>query len=161
MRPSFIITRTNHEEYDHEHHHEHKHYHEYEHAADKLMSDKGFEEYIEKHGYHFTDALAEHVSKMMENANGQQHTWTTTQVKKAMENLGLNIPSNITPGDVTYLANMYYSDFYPDPLKDEVACLKAAHKIANDNDGYDGMVFCRWMSDAIGKSVHIDWDKFI
>lgn len=45
---------------------------------------KGYSEYVKKHGYHFTDALAEHVSKMMVNANGQQHSWTASQVKKSL-----------------------------------------------------------------------------
>lgn len=133
----------------------------YAQAANALMSAKGYIEYVKKHGYHFTDTLAEHVSKMMENANGQSHTWTAMQVKKSMESLGLSIPDNVTIGDVTYLANMYYADFYPDPLKDEASCLKAAYKIAHDPDGYEGMVFCRWTSDVIGKAIKIDWEKFV
>ena len=133
----------------------------YEHAANALMSAKGYSEYVKKHGYHFTTALAEHISKMMENANGESHSWTAQQVKKAMENLGLNIPESVTVGDVTYLANMYYADLYPDPLKDEPSCLKAAHRTANDPDGYEGMVFCRWTADAIGKAIEINWEKFI
>lgn len=97
----------------------------YEQTANALMSAKGYSEYVKKHGYHFTDALAEHVSKMMVNANGQQHTWTTSQVKKSMESL------------------------------------RYAHKVANDPDGYDGMIFCRWTADAIGKAIKLDWEKFV
>lgn len=51
------------------------------------------------------------------------------------------IPKHVTHGDAAYLANMYYADLYPDPLKDEASCLRAAYKIANDPDGYDGMIF--------------------
>ena len=146
------------------HHEKHSYRLPYETEANNLMSDE-FEEYVKKHGYHFTDALAEHVSSMMENANGEVHTWTATQVKKAMESLGL-IPlgetvTHATLGDVTYLANMYYADLYPDPFKDEVSCLKAAHKVAKDKDGYKGMIFCRWTADAIGKNIKIDWEKFV
>lgn len=137
----------------------------YEQAANALMSAEGYLEYVEKHGYHFTEALAEHVSAMMENANGQEHTWTAMQVKKVMESLGLmplgETKTEATLGDVTYLANMYYADLYPDPFKEEAACLKAAYKIARDPDGYKGMIFCRWTSDAIGKAMRIDWHKFI
>ena len=133
----------------------------YEQTANALMSAKGYSEYVKKHGYHFTDALAEHVSKMMVNANGQQHSWTASQVKKSMESLGLSIPGKVTTGDVTYAANMAYADFYPDPLKDEAACLRYAHKVANDPDGYDGMIFCRWTADAIGKAIKLDWEKFV
>ena len=133
----------------------------YEQAANALMSAKGYSEYVKKHGYHFTDALAEHVSKMMENANGQQHTWTAAQTAKAIEGLGLQMPDSMTRGDVAYLANMYYADLYPDVLKDEATCLRAAYKTAHDPDGYKGMVFCRWTADAIGKAVSIDWEKFV
>lgn len=133
----------------------------YEQTANALMSAKGYSEYVKKHGYHFTDALAEHVSKIMVNANGQQHSWTTSQVKKSMESLGLSISDKVTIGDVTYAANMAYADLYPDPLKDETACLRYAYKIANDPDGYEGMIFCRWTADAIGKAISINWEKFV
>lgn len=80
---------------------------------------------------------------------------------KSMESLELSIPGKVTTGDVTYMANMTYADFYPDPLKDEAACLRYAHKVANDPDGYDGMIFCRWTADAIGKAIKLDWEKFV
>lgn len=135
----------------------------YEEEATDFM-DEEFEEYVKKNGYHFTEALAEHVSKKMVNANGMAHSWTAAQVKGAMESLGLfpigKTKTEATLGDLTYLANMYYADFYPDVLKDEGSCLKAAYKIATDTDGYKGLVFCRWTADAIGLDVEIDWKKF-
>ena len=170
-----MIVVKHHEHEDHkEHYRKSEHYEDephkhdyklpYETEANALMSDE-FEEYVEKHGYHFTDALAEHVSKMMKNANGLEHSWTAAQVKKAMESLGL-MPLGITKteatlGDITYIANMYYADLYPDPFKDEASCLRAAYRIAVDPDGYKGMIFCRWTADAIGKAINIDWKKFI
>lgn len=152
-----------HNEHSRDHHHEKKYRLPYETEANNLMSDE-FENYVKKHGYHFTESLAEYVSKMMKNANGQEHSWTAAQVKKAMEGLGL-MPIGVTEtkatlGDVTYLANMYYADLYPESLKDEASCLKVAHRIAHDRDGYDGMIFCRWTADAIGKAIDIDWKKF-
>ena len=83
------------------------------------------------------------------------------RVKKSMESLGLTIPSHVTRGDAAYLANMYYADLYPDPLKDEASCLRAAYKVANDPDGYERMIFCRWTADAIGKAIKLDWEKFV
>lgn len=137
----------------------------YEQTTNALMSAKGYSEYVKKHGYHFTEALAEHLSKMMENASGQAHTWTASQVKKAMESFGLmpfdKTKTEATLGDVTYLANMYYADLYPDPLKDEASCIRAAYRTAIDPDGYKGMIFCRWTADAIGKALSIDWEKFV
>lgn len=44
---------------------------------------------------------------------------------------------------------------------DEASCLRAAYKVANDPDGYEGMIFCRWTADAIGKAIKLDWEKFV
>lgn len=33
--------------------------------------------------------------------------------------------------------------------------------VANDPDGYEGMIFCRWTADAIGKAISINWEKFV
>lgn len=127
-----------------------------------LGSAEGYSKYIKKHGCHFTDELAEHVSRTMENASGQNHSWTAAQVKKALEGLGYSYSTKIaTLGDVTYAANMLYADLYPEALKDEVSCLKGASAMACDPDGYDGMIFTRWSADAMAKAINIDWEKFI
>jgi len=159
-----VIIKRHHGHDDHEEQEHRKDYRlPYENEATDLMSDE-FEMYVQKHGYHFTEALAEHVSKKMINMSGEEHTWTAAQVKKAMDSLGLILPAHTkteaTLGDVTYLANMYYADLYPDPLKDEASCLKAAYKSATDPDGYKGMVFCRWTADAIGTAYDINWKNF-
>ena len=133
----------------------------YEKAANALMSARGYLNYVEKYGYHFTDELADQATKMMENADGSEHNWFTTQVKAAILGMGVKIPDSVTWGDVAYLANMYYADLYPEVLKDEASCLKAAIQIANDKDGYTGMVFCRWTADVIGKAIKLEWEDFV
>lgn len=155
---------------EHNEHDEHDYAHDgvydqhdlpYEKAANLLMSSRGYLDYVEKHGYHFTDELADHVTKMMENADGSEHNWFTTQVKAALKGMGAKVPETVTWGDVAYLANMYYADLYPEVLETESKCLKAAAKIANDIDGYKGMAFCRWTADVIGKAVKLDWEMFV
>lgn len=44
---------------------------------------------------------------------------------------------------------------------DKASCLRAAYKVANDPDGYEGLVFCRWTADTIGKAIKIDREKFV
>lgn len=150
---------------EHSHEKDNEHTLPYEHSANKLMaSTNGYAEYVGKYGYHFTEALAEHISKMMENGNGQSHMWTCAQVEKALGMLGLNMKESktgATIGDITYLANMYYADLHPDPIREEIGCVRAAYRVAHDVDGYSGMIFCRWTADAIGKSLHISWDDYI
>lgn len=126
-----------------------------------LKSMKGYKDYIKKYGPHFTDALAEYVSQKFINADGTDHWWTASQAKKMFMSLGYDIPDDVSIGDITYLANMAYSDFYPTVLKDEAACLRYAYRVAIDPDGYEGLPFCRWTADVIGKGLDIDWELFI
>lgn len=43
----------------------------------------------------------------------------------------------------------------------EKECVKYAVKNADDADGYEGMPFMWWLSDTIGKNIHVEWSKFL
>lgn len=68
---------------------------------------------------------------------------------------------NETSGDIAYTANMAYADFYPAVLDTVDKCITYAKLVASDPDGYEGMEFMRWTSDAIGKSLTLNWEDFI
>lgn len=133
----------------------------YEQSANALMSAKGYVEYVKKHGYHFTEKLAEHVSKMLYNKIPQLQYIPESQISDLIETHKINLNKKATLGDMIYATNVAYSTFYPDLLKDMKACLIHAHKMVNSVNGYDGAIFCRWTADAIGKAIKIDWEKFI
>ena len=131
----------------------------YNDSAQTIMNDEHFVEYVKANGYHFTDALAQEASSMMTNTNGTEHSWTTKQVEAVVGNYGgKDVYNKCTLGDLTYLANMAYADFYPEVIKDESSCIKYALAVASDPDGYDGIAFMRWLSDIIGKGItDINW----
>lgn len=129
--------------------------------ANELMEKPEFLNYIEHHGNHFTDKLADWATKKMENADGSKHNWTSEQVAKALQPKREKMPAYITDGDLAFAANMCYADFYPDLAKTDDDCLKYAVKTAMDPDGYDGMIFNRWLSDVIGKELEVEWGKMI
>lgn len=131
---------------------------EFSRAANAIMNAPGYIEYIKKHGYHFTSALADHVSKMMINASDSAHNWTTEQIKAAIGHI--KPLHNETDGDLAYTANMAFADFYPSVISTVDACIEYAKAVAKDPDGYEGMEFLRWTSDAIGKSITINWEDF-
>lgn len=101
--------------------------------------------YIEKNGWHFTRELAE---------------WAVAQyaLEKPIVPEGLNIRLS---WDEMVVANMAKSDYYPAILKDDRACVAFAKAQTNDKDGYEGMMFKRWLTDCIGRKVIINWDLFI
>lgn len=132
-------------------------------SADDYATDSwAMKNYINRHGYHFTEELARAASDMMVNSNGKVHKWTPEQVEKTMKMYGLTSRGNCTLGDLTYLANMAYADLYPTVLKDEVSCLRYASAMASDPDGYDGMPFNRWLSDLkkSKRENRIHWERY-
>lgn len=128
-------------------------------ASVGVVKEDEYNDYVSKHGLHFTKALQEYASKQMVNSNNQEHTWTSQQVQNVCNVLNLKIPDTSTIEDVTYAANMAYADFYPE-LLNEHQCIKYAVAVANDKDGYTGIQFYRWVADVVGKKENIDWDKF-
>lgn len=129
----------------------------YEKAAKALMGASGYVAYVAKHGYHFTKQLAIKASEQMKNVDGTSHSWTVDEIRLATNNE--IISKGTILGDILYLANMAYADFYPKVIKTESDCVQYAIAVASDPDGYEGMAFCRWTADIIGKGVTIDWEK--
>lgn len=123
--------------------------------------DGALQQYIAKHGRHFTAALAEYVCGLMVNADGTSHTWNTAEVLEAYRQTGRTSKGTLSDGDICYLANMAYADFYPSPLPNSSACLDYAYRIATDPDGYDGLPFTRWLSDMGAKGENIDFSRFL
>ena len=119
------------------------------------------EQYLEKHGKHFTIKLADFASKQMVNSDETNKHWDVSDIKQIIDELGYIIPLSSTIGDIIYTANMAYADFYPLLLKDAKSCVRYAMEVAGDKDGYEGIQFCRWMADVKNKNLEIDWNSFI
>lgn len=138
--------------------------HHKENAYEEFKSEnEHYEEYIEKYGYHFTDKLAElAISEMVTTSGGGKAKWTIAEVVAAVkaEHPTLDFVHEVTHGDLAYAANMYYADFYPSAMT-EADCIKAAVNIADDVDGYEGQIFCRWLTDVMMKRKDVDWKHYL
>lgn len=130
-------------------------------AADDIMQSPHYHAYIKAHGYHFTDSLATCAISNMENADHSNHRWTIKQVSDAYKAAGFTKPSEVTCGDIAYLANMAYADFYPALFKTEADCIRYADAVVNDPDGYKEMTFLRYLADLIGKHISFDWSHYM
>ena len=127
--------------------------------SDAILNASDYLKYIKKHGYHFTDKLAEYACKMMDNVSNVAHSWSVGQVKNSV---GTFTPMhNETFGDLTYTANMAYADFYPSIIDTTDKCIAYSKAVATDPDGYEGIEFIRWVGDVIGKSININWEDFV
>lgn len=131
-----------------------------EEGANAIMQAEDFRQYISQNGYHFNCKLADFVTKNhLLNADGTGHNWTSEQVKTALKDEAN--PHRHSWGDAAYLANWIYSDNFPMPYKTEAEVLEATKRQLKDKDGYEGMVFMRWLSDLIGRKQTVDWSNFL
>lgn len=104
-------------------------------------------EYFNKHGYHFSQKLAEWAVSMMP---GSHYT------NQDLIRLGLEIN-----GDNFYLANMVKSDFLNSSIPDEQHLILYIKDILNDEDGYEGLPLARFCKDCKMKEINIPWNKMI
>lgn len=118
-------------------------------------------DYIKDHGYHFTEDLADYAISKMVNVDNTKSRISKTQIELYMNQHGLSIPVKSNLYDILYTANMAYADFYPKLLDSVDKCIEYAFSVVEDVDGYEGVAFCRWIADIMGKNVKINWDNFI
>ena len=122
-----------------------------------------FKEYIKKHGYHFTDDLADYASNLMEPYSSAIPKIKSSEVPNYInEDTRLKAKFHSSNGDLAYLINMYNTDFTSTGLFSSIKdFVRMAISIINDEDGYAGMIFDRWLTDIKAKEIEIDWKKYV
>lgn len=121
-----------------------------------------FENYIKNHGHHFTDELADYASSLMKPYSDSIPKIKSSEIPEYIsENTRLKAKFHSSNGDLAYLINMYNTDFtstgFITSIKNYVSMALA---IINDEDGYNGMIFDRWLTDIEAKQIKIDWEKY-
>lgn len=129
---------------------------DYSSPKNEFWDNPDYQAYKQKHGMHFSDAMAMYASRKMQNSNQQKHIWSVKDVQDAFASLKYELPEHATWGDATYAANMYYADFAP-VLKTEVDAVRMAYMILYDPDGYEGMLFNRYTADVMQTNAQINW----
>lgn len=97
----------------------------------------------------------------MENANGSSEHISKADIERYLSQNFIPKPTRSNIYDILYTANMAYADFYPTLLDGKDKCIQYALAVANDIDGHEGIEFCRWLADLMGKNVNIEWNNFI
>lgn len=117
-------------------------------------------DYMSKYGNHFNTDTLKYALEHMENNDKTEHRFTVEDIKQYIDNNGHTYPSKSNLFDITYTANMAYADFYNVVLYTTDDCIRYALAVAEDIDGYEGIEFCRWLADLMGKNVNVEWNNF-
>ena len=127
---------------------------------------EGMKEYLSYWGWHFNKSLSDFAASMMmreDKATGVQKRITPMTLEELKELLKKNNieVENKELYDALYLANMVRADFLGSSIEDEEHLAKYVEDVICDPDGYEGMVFNRFIADCMGKGEPIYWDMMI
>ena len=124
------------------------------------------EQYLSYYGCHFNKLLCEFaISKMRRD---DKATGTLTKItpvtmdelKAMLEKYKVTIDTN-EQYDALYLANMVKADFLGSSIEDEEHMARYIEDVLCDPDGYEGLVFNRFLADCAGKGCVIFWESMI
>lgn len=124
------------------------------------------EQYLAYYGHHFNKKLCDFaVSKMKkeDKATGMPKAITPMkmeELKSLLEKNKVELESEDWY-DALYLANMVKADLWGSSIEDDEHLAKYVEDVICDIDGYDGIVFCRYLADCSAKGIVIHWDMMI
>ena len=121
------------------------------------------EAYMSFYGLHFSRKLCDYaVSRMWikDKTTGRRVRITPMDVQK-MKSILSEYDVEIDEAetyDALYLANMVRADYWGSSIEDDEHMAKFIKDTLCDEDGYEGIVFCRFIGDCNGRGTVIHWD---
>ena len=124
------------------------------------------ERYLSYYGYHFNKKLYDFAVGKMRKKDRQTgreervQPMDTEHLENGLKKYKINIGSEEIY-DAAYLASMVEADFWGSSIKDEEQMFLYIKDVLCDVDGYDGIVFCRFLADCSAKGMPIMWDRML
>lgn len=112
-------------------------------------------DYFSKYGKHFNEKLCKYAISLMEH---HKQPLNKEQINRILNN---KIPENNKLWDYVFVANMAYNDFYNSSIEDERHLALYIKDYIDDEDGYEGLPFCRWYADIKAKNINVDLNDMI
>lgn len=124
------------------------------------------ERYLSYYGYHFNKKMYEYAVGNMEKKDrqtGRKERMSPVDIdnfEKGLKKYRVDVHEGEIY-DAAYLASMVEADFWGSSIKDEEHMFLYIKDVLCDVDGYDGLVFCRFLADCSAKGTPIMWDRML
>ena len=118
------------------------------------------QEYIEKHGCHFTEDLCSYAVSLMTKNRQPLKPVSKDVVDKLLEQYNIHLQNN-KGYDYIFIANMCKADYYGSSIEDDKHYALYIKDSIDDEDIADGTILKRWVATMKSKDIEIDWNKFI
>ena len=122
---------------------------------------EGVDAYLSNYGHHFSRRMCEWAISNMRDMNGNKvNMRSKEQVDSLFRSSGIEV-KNDKGYDAVFSFHMCVSDYLGSSVADEMHALLYVKDTIDDRDGYDGIVFDRFLADCNGKGVPIIWADMI
>lgn len=122
---------------------------------------EGCLEYKSRHGEHFSKTLCDWAVSRMRERNGKKlEPWDKAKTEDVLNRNGVRL-TNDKGYDKVYVINMGRADYMGSSIADEQHLAMYVKDVLDDPDGYESMVFNRFVADCLGMGVTIEWDKML
>ena len=120
--------------------------------------------YLRYNGPHFSKRLCEFAVGGMKRKDGirlaKVSPWSKEDVEKLLTEQGVNVANNVSY-DAVYVANMCKADYLGKSVPDEPHVALFIKDYLDDEDGYEGIAFNRFLADCARKGIVIPWEDVI
>lgn len=116
--------------------------------------------YLRYNGPHFSKKLCEFAVGKMRKKDGRITPWSKAEVDEILNTAGVEV-ENDNLYDTVFVANMCKADYYKSSITDKEHVARYIKDVLDDEDGYDGIAFNRWLADCARKGVAITWDDVL
>lgn len=132
---------------------------QYDHKPEAMVN------YLRYNGPHFSHRLAEFACKRMmrKGATGNMveiPMLSQERVEAILKEHNVST-ENMQLFDHLYVANMAKADFYGSSIEDDKHLALYVKDVLDDPDGYEGMVFNRFLADCARMGIVIDWESVL
>lgn len=122
-------------------------------------SGEGMDEYVARHGWHFSERAAGYAASLMETRDGKPLSPLTAEEVDAMLTAqGVKLRRK-EGHDRVYVANMAKADFWKSSIEDERHLAMYVRDVVDDVDAPEGHIFRRWLSDIKARGAEVNWDE--
>ena len=118
------------------------------------------ENYLRYNGPHFSEKLVRFAVSKMRKDYKRMEPVTKERLDVMLNDAGVTIENGQLYDDL-YVVNMAYSDYWGSSITDQKQLALYVKDYIDDEDGYDGIAFNRFVADCARKGIVIPWEDVI
>lgn len=120
------------------------------------MKPEAMVNYLRYNGPHFSENLAKFAIDKMKKNGKKLDPVSQEQLTQFLKNANVKV-DNDQLFDVWYVINMAKADYYGSSITSDAHLAKFVKDYLDDEDGYDGIAFNRFIADCARKGIVINW----